>query len=148
MFKNYFTIAVRNLWRNKIFSAINIFGLSVGLACCMLIFLYTKDEVSYDRFHQKKDQIYRITADVRDDKGNGVMKGVKTGLIHGLSFKQNIPEIEDFVRVEAANYVVRKGKEIFYQQALFVDDNFFSVFSFPLISGDPKKVLSGMNSIY
>lgn len=147
MFKNYFTIAVRNLWRNKIFSAINIFGLSVGLACCMLIFLYTKDEVSYDRFHQKKNQIYRITADVRDDKGNGAMKGVKTGLIHGLSFKQNIPEIEDFVRVEAANYVVRKGKEIFYQQALFVDDNFFSVFSFPLISGDPKKVLSGMNSI-
>ena len=54
MLKNYFVIAIRNLWRNKVFSTINISGLSIGLACCMLIFLYTKDEVSYDRFHEKK----------------------------------------------------------------------------------------------
>src|SRR5882672_3074765 len=133
MLKNYFVVAIRNLWRNKILSVINISGLSIGLACCMLIFLYTKDEVSYDRFHGKKDQIYRITAQVLDDKGHEAFKGVKTGLIHGPSFKQYIPEIEDFVRVEKSTYVIRKDKETFNQEVLFADDNFFSVFSFPLI---------------
>ncbi len=147
MLKNYFVIAIRNLWRNKVFSIINISGLSIGLACCMLIFLYTKDEVSYDRFHGKKDQIYRVTAQVLDDKGHEAFKGVKTGLVHGPSFKQNIPEIEDFVRVEKSTYVVRKDKETFNQDVLFVDDNFFSVFSFPLVNGNPKKVLSDINSM-
>src|SRR6266542_4930605 len=127
MFKNYSIIAIRNLWRNKVFSIINISGLSIGLACCMLIFLYTKDEVSYDRFHEKKDQIYRVTAQVLDDKGQEAFKGVKTGMVHGPAFKQNIPEIEDFVRVEKSTYVVKKGKETFNQEVLFVDDNFFSV---------------------
>ena len=113
----------------------------------MLIFLYTKDEVSYDRFHKKKDQIYRVTAQVLDDKGHEAFKGVKTGLVHGPSFKQYIPEIEDFVRVEKSSFVVRKDKETFNQEILFTDDNFFSVFSFPLINGNPKKVLSDLNSM-
>jgi len=147
MLKNYFVIAIRNLWRNKVFSIINISGLSIGLTCCMLIFLYTKDEVSYDRFHEKKNQIYRVTADVFDDKGQEAFKGVKTGLVQGPSFKQNIPEVEDFVRVQGSTYVVKKGKETFNQEVLFADDNFFSVFSFPLINGNPKKVLSDLNSM-
>jgi len=113
----------------------------------MLIFLYTKDEVSYDRFHEKKDQIYRVTAQVLDDKGHEAFKGVKTGLVHGPAFKQDIPEIEDFVRVEHSSFIVKKGKETFNQDVLFVDDNFFSVFSFPLIYGSPKKVLPDLNSI-
>src|SRR6185295_13862817 len=127
MVKNYFIIAVRNLWRNKIFSIINISGLSIGLASCMLIFLYTKDEVSYDRFHEKKNQLYRITAQVLDNKGHEEFKGVKTGLVHGASFKQYIPGIEDFVRIEKGTFVVKKGKETFNQDILFADNNFFSV---------------------
>src|ERR1700733_7290190 len=105
MLKNYFVIAIRNLWRNKVFSIINISGLSIGLACCMLIFLYTKDEVSYDRFHEKKGQIYRVTAQIFDDKGHEEFKGVKTGMVHGAAFKKDIPEIEDFVRVQGSTYV-------------------------------------------
>ncbi len=147
MLKNYFVTAFRNLRRNKVFSAINVFGLSVGLACCMLIFLYTRDEVSYDRFHQNKNQIYRITAQMLDEKKQEVFKAGKTGLIHGPSFKQDIPEIGDFVRVVSGTHVIRKGSETFNQEIFFVDDNFFSVFSFPLVNGDPKKVLSNMNSM-
>src|SRR6516162_8546348 len=127
MLKNYFTVALRNLWRNKVFSAINIAGLSIGLACCMLIFLYTKDEVSYDRFNQKKDQIYRVTARMLDDKGHEVFKAGKTGMVHGPSFKESIPEIESFVRVERGSNVVKKGTETYNQDFLYVDDNFFSV---------------------
>jgi len=147
MFKNYFIIAIRNLWRNKVFSTINISGLSIGLACCMLIFLYTKDEVSYDRFHPKKDKIYRITGQMLDEKGHEVFKGGKTGMIHGPSFKQDIPEIEDFVRVQKGDHVIRMGSQTFNQPVMFADEHFFSVFSFPLISGDPKTVLSNLNSM-
>jgi len=147
MFRNYFITAIRNLRRNKIYSGINILGLSFGLACSMLIILYVKDEVSYDRFHEKKNKIFRVTAQMIDEKGHEVFKSGKTGMIHGPSFQQDIPEIDDFVRVSKDEYVMRKGTEIFNQPVMFADDNFFSVFSFPLISGDPKKALVNLNSM-
>src|SRR5471030_57065 len=99
MIRNYFKTAFRNLWRNKGFSVINIVGLSVGLACCMLIFLYTMDELSYDRFNVKKDSIYHLTADFKTPTGE-VHKISSTGQMHGPGFKRQIPEIEDFVRIQ------------------------------------------------
>jgi putative ABC transport system permease protein len=130
MFRNYFKTAIKNLWRSKVFSFINIAGLSVGLACCILILLYTKDEVSYDRFHQKKDRIYRITADMLHPDGSTSMKIGNTGMMPGPGFKRGIPEIEDFVRVQSGNFTTRRSKEVFDQEALFADENFFSIFSF------------------
>jgi putative ABC transport system permease protein len=65
MFKNYFKIAFRNLWRHRVFSGINILGLSVGMTACFLIFLYVSFELSYDNFHTKADHIYRIVADIK-----------------------------------------------------------------------------------
>src|SRR5215467_5962406 len=103
MFKNYFTVAFRNLWRNKLFSIINVVGLSLGLACCILIFLYTKDEVSYDRFQAKKNQLFRVTAEMIDKDGHSQFKAGKTGSVHGPAFKREIPEIQDFVRVSHNN---------------------------------------------
>jgi putative ABC transport system permease protein len=146
MFKNYFKTAVRNLWRSRTFSLINILGLSVGLACCMLIFLYSKDEKSYDRFHEKKDNIFRITAKMTHPDGN-VMKIGSTGMMPGPAFKKSIPEVEDFVRVQRANFNIKHGKEVFDQTALYVDSNFFSVFSFPLIAGNPMTALNDMHSV-
>jgi putative ABC transport system permease protein len=146
MFENYLKTALRNLWRSRTFSLINILGLSVGLGCCMLIFLYSKDEISYDRFHEKKDNIYRITATMTRPDGN-VMKIGSTGMIPGPAFKRTIPEIEDFVRVQSASFNIKQGKEVFDQQALYVDSNFFSVFSFPLIAGNPKTALNNMHSV-
>ena len=109
MIKNYLVVAIRNLMRNKVVSIINISGLSIGLACCMLIVLYTKDELSYDRFHKDKDRIYRITMDMTDEKGNEVLKTGKTGAIQGAAFKQDIPEIRDFVRICQWEPVIRLG---------------------------------------
>ena len=85
MFKNYFIIALRNLSRNKIYAFINIAGLSIGLACSMLIILYVKDEVSYDRFHAGVSQIYRITNqsfDKKENKLNGKKKKKKRVLMY------------------------------------------------------------------
>ncbi|MDB5229868.1 MAG: FtsX-like permease family protein [Chitinophagaceae bacterium] len=146
MFKNYLKTALRNLWRNKSFSIINIAGLSVGLACCMLIFLYSKDEVSYDRFHEKKENIFRITSVLTGDDGH-VTKTGNTGMVPGPKFKQSIPEIEEFVRVQSASFAVKHGTEAFEQTALYVDENFFSVFSFPLIAGNRKTALKDIHSI-
>jgi len=146
MLKNYFKTAIKNLFRNKVFSIINISGLSVGLACCMLIFLYTKDEVSYDRFHEKKDVIYRIVANMTkpDDQ---VQKLGNTGMMPGPNFKREVPEVEQYLRVQSDNYTTRHGIGILNQSALAVDENFFSFFSFPLIQGDPKTALADLHSI-
>ena len=145
MLKNYLKIAIRNLTRNKVFSVINIAGLSLGLTCCMLIVLYTKDEVSFDRFQENRDQLYRIKVTMTDEKESHTIGS--TNAIHGPTFKQEIPEIKEIVRVQSNSFVIKKGNELLNENILFADDNFFSVFSMPLLSGDSKTVLSDIHSI-
>src|SRR5258705_13708294 len=98
MIKNYLKTAFRNLWRNKTFSVIKILGLSLGLTVCMLIFLYTKDEISYDRFHKNKAQLYRIIQTVEFGKDPAQTIGITNGLL-GEAFAKEIPEIQQFVRI-------------------------------------------------
>ncbi len=143
---NYLKIAWRNLIRNKVFSFINITGLSIGLACCMLIFLYTKDELSFDRFHEKKDNIYQLTCKITEKDGRATDYAIASQ-IQGPGFKEEIPEIESVVRVNKRDFVVKKGNETLYEDITFVDENFFSVFSFPLLEGIPETVLSDIRSI-
>ena len=107
MIRNYFKTAFRNLWRNKAFSVINIVGLSVGLACCMLIFLYAMDEVSYDRFNVNKDSIYHLTATFTSPKGE-VRHISSTGQVHGPNFKREIPELQEFVRIQGADFTIKR----------------------------------------
>lgn len=147
LLNNYFKIAWRNLLRNKVYSSINILGLSLGLACCMLIILYSKDEVSYDRFHDNAQNIYRITntrfgADGKVEEKSGI-----TGMMPGPAFKRAIPEIKEFVRLQGEQLPVKVGTEIFDQEAAYVDENFFSVFSFPLKEGNPKDVMKDLYSV-
>lgn len=146
MIQNYLKIALRNLQRNRVFSFINIASLSIGLACCMLIFLYAKDELSFDRFHEQKDKLHLLTCSLVDENGNEKNYGV-TAMVQGPEFKAEIPEIEEFVRVQGRDYVVRKGNQTFNENITTVDENFFSVFSFPLIEGNPKSVLKDINSM-
>jgi putative ABC transport system permease protein len=147
MFKNYFTIAWRNLSRNKIYSLINIAGLSIGLACAMLIILYVKDEVSYDRFHKNANNIYRIVTQSIDKSGAKGHKDGNTGYLQGPRFKQNVPAIKSFVRVQSGSQDIKTGTEIKSQELLYVDTSFFSVFSFPLLSGNPVTCLNEPHSI-
>jgi len=100
MFKNYFKVALRNLWKNKIYTFINITGLAIGLACCMLIILYTKDEVSYDRFHANAPNIYHVVSKVTAPDGH-VTNMSSTGNRPGPAFKESIPEAKD-VEIEVA----------------------------------------------
>ena len=141
MFRNYFKITLRNLFRNKVYSAINIVGLSLGLACAMLIILYTKDELSYDRFHTNANNVYRVTNKwIQPDAGDTRMGG-NTGYFQGPRFHGGIPEIKSFVRLQRDRRDIKQGIEIISQEFFFTDSNFFSVFSFPLLSGNHKTAL-------
>ncbi len=146
MIKNYFKIAFRNLRRNKIYSFINISGLSIGLACAMLILLYVKDEVSYDRFHNNVNNIYRVVSDNKDKDGNRRKDG-NSGYFQGPRFTQNVPGIETFVRVKSGIRDMKTGIDIHPQDLLYVDSGFFSAFSFPLKSGNPKTCLKEPHSV-
>jgi len=146
MLKNYFKTAIRNLSRNRIYSIINISGLSLGLACAMLIILYLKDEVSYDRFHANGDHIYRIFQQATRPDGQVLRMGI-TGAIQGPIFTSKLPEIKAFVRVNGGYADIKTGSEVKPQPLLRADSNFFSVFSFPLLNGNPKTVLLKPNAI-
>src|SRR5205809_6075801 len=121
MLKNYFTVALRNLLRNKIYAFINMAGLSIGLACAMLILLYVKDEVSYDRFHSNVNNIYRVVTQSLDKNGNKGRKDGNSGYLQGPRFTQNIPEIRSFVRVQSGSEDIKTGTEVKSQELLRVD---------------------------
>lgn len=146
MIKNYFLIAWRNLWRNKIFAGIKILGLSIGLTVCMLIFLYTKDEISYDRFHENKAQLHRIiqTWDFGDRPPQII--GITNSVV-GDAFAKEIPEIQQYVRINGESVTIKKNNNVFTEQSMFVDDNFFSVFTFQLLEGNKKTVLKDLHSV-
>ncbi|HEY1872079.1 MAG TPA: ABC transporter permease, partial [Chitinophagaceae bacterium] len=146
MFKNYFKTAFRNLLHNKIYSFINIAGLSLGLACAMLIMLYVNDEVSYDRFHKNVSQIYRIDKQQKKEDGS-LHSGSWTGYFPGPRFSAHIPEIQSFVRFEPSFVDIKTGSDIQSQSISIVDANFFSVFNFPLLSGNAATVLAQPNSV-
>lgn len=147
MFKSYFNVAWRNLRRNKIYSFINITGLSLGLACAMLIVLYTKDELSYDRFHSNANNIYEIGASRTNPDGSTWYKGTSTGIFQGPRFTANIPEIKSFTRVQRTSKDFKLSNDIVSRELLEVDPAFFNVFSFRLKAGDPKTALNNPQSI-
>src|SRR6187551_1122196 len=143
MIKNYFKTAFRNLTQNSVYSFTNIAGLSIGLACTMFIMLYVKDEVSFDRFHKNVNHIYRIA---RKSNGNNV--NGTTGFLQGPRFTQNVPGIKSFVRVQGGAEDIKRGIEVQEQGGvLHVDSNFFSVFTFPLLSGNPATCLTASHCI-
>ncbi|MEP6949179.1 MAG: ABC transporter permease, partial [Ginsengibacter sp.] len=146
MFKNYFKTAFRNLLHNKIYSFINIAGLSLGLACAMLIMLYLNDEISFDRFHRNVNQIYRIDKETTKEDGNFHYNSY-TGYFPGPRFAEKIPELQSFVRFQPAQIDIKTGSDIQSQEISYVDSSFFSVFTFPLMSGSPKTALAEPNSI-
>jgi putative ABC transport system permease protein len=148
MFKNYFKTAIRNLWKNKIFSFINILGLAIGLACCILMFLFISNELSYDKFHVHSANIYRVTS-IADGTSGKVNLAVTPSPWAPL-MQQDYPEIKKYVRLlkDEKSLIGKSGEEYNYEKDfLFCDSTFFDVFSFTLLKGDPHHVLDAPNSI-
>jgi len=146
MIRNYFKTAVRNLLRNKGYSFIHIIGLSLGLTAAILIVLYVKDELSFDRFHENADLLYRVDRKIVRDNGNVDNSGY-TGNFQGPRFSESIPEIKGFVRFQNGQTDIKIGDNIFSEPVRLADANFFSVFSFPLVEGNGNTALSQPRSV-
>ncbi|MFZ1370171.1 MAG: ABC transporter permease, partial [Ferruginibacter sp.] len=148
MIKNYFKIAFRNLWKNKGYSAINIFGLAVGLAGCLLITLYVTDELSYDRHFKNAERIYRINSDIRF--GGADLHMTQTSDMMGGLLKKDYPQVEEYTRLYTndGDKLIRKGNEyITESRVVHADSTFFSVFQLPAIQGDTKTALHEPNTV-
>jgi putative ABC transport system permease protein len=141
MFRNYIITALRNLFKNRVFSLINILGLSVGLASFVLISLYVYHELSMDRYHEKADRIYRIVENLRTEN-ELLFQSVSSPPMAPILAK-DFAEVESYVRFTEGRYHVRKGDLSFYEnEVVIVDSTLFDVFSFKLLKGDPKTALT------
>jgi putative ABC transport system permease protein len=146
MIKNYIKIAFRNLWRHKSFSLINIIGLAVGMTAFLLILMYVTFELSYDKFHAKADQVYRLNVDIKS--ANDVMKLSVSSAPMGPTIKADFPEVQESTRIFGGGYVVKVGNQLFQENRVFLTEpSFFNVFSFPLIKGDAKTALKNPFSV-
>ncbi|HTE29109.1 MAG TPA: ABC transporter permease [Chryseolinea sp.] len=147
MIKNYFKIAYRYLWRNRLFSAINIAGLTVAITCALLVMLYLRDEMSYDRFQKNAPELYRLTTTIHNPDGSLQTLGT-TGQVQGPAFKAAIPEISDYVRILGVDGLnISANNKSLAVKNLFVDEGFFNIFSFPLLHGNQKSVLTDPFSV-
>jgi len=145
MFWNFLKISFRNILRQKFYYFINVTGLALGFTSSLLIVLFLLDEFSYDRFHKNADRIYRITA-------SGVIGGTKINQTYTSApvpraLMNDFPEVESVVRIfDAENIEVRYEEVSFIENnVILADSNFFRIFTFPLLRGNPDKALSGPN---
>jgi putative ABC transport system permease protein len=147
MLRNYLKIALRNLWKSKAFSAMNIIGLASGLAVCLLIVLYVTDEWSYDRFNKNADRVYRLDADIYFNNTSAIFAVAPDPL--APTMKKECPLVENMTRINYQNDILVKkdNQNVQDHQGAFVDSTFFDVFTIPMLAGDPATALREPNSI-
>jgi len=146
MFKNYLKTMWRNLWKNKMYSFINITGLSMGITCCLLIFLYVQYQLSYDKFNVNANEICRLTEVLHLPTENNARAVTSPPMATAL--KANFPEVKDAVRISySGRYISYNNKKIQDAKIMYADSGFFNVFTFPAIEGNLQKALSNPYSI-
>ncbi len=148
MLRNYLKIAWRNLVRNKAFSAINITGLSLGMSCSLLIYLWVQDERAYDSFHKNRGRLYRIIVNSVEKDGSITNSFENSPGVLSGALKREIPEISHAVTITWDNSNrLRVGSKAAKEKGRIVGNDFFEMFSFPLIKGTPQTVFSAPNSL-
>ncbi len=148
MIENYIKIALRNIARNKLYSLLNITGLAIGIACSILILLYVQDELSFDRFHEHANRIYRLVPTFKTQERT-MLLATTTHAQAGM-IQAEYPEVENFVRFSSygSPKIIRYGESRFNEDKfVWVDQSLFTVFSFELVRGDVKNALVNPNSI-
>lgn len=154
MFKNYFKIAWRNLLKKKVYSIINIVGLGVGMACCVLIFMFVQDELSYDNYHEKGDRIYRVTHGTKSPEGKtegseAFPFWVWGNAPVGPALQLDFPEVEKVVQFSGRADILFTVEDNIQQEdgVFFMDSTVFDVFSWKLVEGDPNTALAAAYSV-
>jgi len=148
MFKNYLKIAFRNLFKNRIYSFINIAGLAIGFLCFTLIFIFIKNELNYDTFHEKADRIYR-PVEIQHEPGVGTQHVAVTMGPLAPALKADFPEITQATRIfRIWNVFYKIGDNGYYENGTcLVDPDMFNIFTIPFIKGDPATALSEPNNL-
>ena len=146
MLKNYLKIALRNLRKHKFYSIANIFGLTVGLTSVILILLYIVDEVSYDKFHQDHDRVFRVVEN-QYYAGQPVFPVAVTPGPLAPSLKDEYPEITHATRVQFTNNQFEYADQLFMERGIYVDTDFLHIFSFELVKGDIAQILEPLNAL-
>ncbi len=147
MLKNYFIFTLRNIRKQKGYSLINVVGLAIGMACCILILLWVQDEFGYDRFHQNGDQIYRVIGELHT--GHHTSNYAVTPNALSPTLKENFPEIANSTRFQSfIDWLVIYGDKYFLDDRVATADaSFFEIFTFPFVKGNPQTVLNDRYSI-
>ncbi len=146
MYRNFFRIALRCLWRNKTYSSLNFLCLTFGLTCAIIALLQIQNTFNYDRFHANYKRLYSVEAYVPYFNGSRFPKQyLSASLIDVL--KEQVPEIEKMTRITEREYPFVVGDKTFTEKGFYADDNFFDVFTFPLVQGETRKVFTDANSI-
>ncbi len=142
MFRNYLVVAIRNLLRHRIYSSINVLGLAIGMACCIVISLFVRFELDWDTNHQLAERIFRMN--IRSgDRWHATAPDPL-----GPLMLQTFPEIETFVRtIQDGGKLTRYGEKRFYESILYADKAIFDVFDFPFVAGDPGTALEDPRSM-
>jgi ABC-type antimicrobial peptide transport system permease subunit len=136
MLKNYLKIALRNFRKQKLYSLINVGGLAIGMACTFLILSWVQNELSYDKFHKNKNEIYRVIFDLKDEQSAGTCGALAPTL------KEEIPEIKNYTRAWiGGEWQIHYKEKKLLEKSLYVDPSFLKIFSFPLIEGNPNSFL-------
>jgi putative ABC transport system permease protein len=138
MLKNYLLVTFRNLWKNKVFTLINIIGLGIALSVCIVAFFNNMFNYEFDRTHVNFDRIYRVTS-FRDMQGREQEYGIVPATL-GLEVKNDIPGIEKAARLMRSGSPVKEGDDIFSTQISYVDPEFLDIFTFPIIMGEKKSI--------
>ena len=146
MLKNYLKVALRSLKKQKLYGFVNVFGLAVGIACCLLVGLYVRSELSFDRFHTNADQLYRAWV-VEDYGPDQVFTNTVTPYILAPTLEASYPEVEAAVRIQSTSGTVRRESEALNEQIVFVDTLFLSVFDFPLAVGNASTALARRDGV-
>src|SRR5258706_4592249 len=150
MFRNYLKVALRSLWKNKELSVLNIGGLAIGLTCSLMIFVFVKDELSYDRHHKVAANIYRVDKDFINDDGTKIPDATTQPPL-ATAMRRELPEIVEITRLHPSwggtRVVKYNDVEVAEGGIWRVDSTFFDVFTVPFIKGNPKTALTDRNSI-
>ena len=145
MILTYFKIAFRRLQKSRLYTLINLVGLTVGISSCLLIGLFIINELSYDRFNKNADRIVRMTMQFGE---GGKEKFALTGTKAGPQLQRTFPQVESFVRTINGSVVMKYGSQMYIEKRfLYADSAFFKLFSFSLLKGDPKTVLDAPNKV-
>src|SRR5688572_20705362 len=147
MWRNYLTVGFRALAKNKTYAFINIFGLALGLAACLMILLYVRYETSYDTWLPNSDNIYQFQTNYRDRQSGEEQKFQMASYVSGPALKKDFPQVERMVYASSGGFtVIRNGQAIAVENGSLVNGPFFDVLSFPLAKGDPKTALANVGS--